>query len=98
MDMMEYFLNRKPAETLVLIHLSEQEVFNSKISREIETTYSHTVEIVQTLEREGLIRTEKKGRKKISELTEKGEKYAEAFEKLFSVMDQEETSRMKNIN
>ncbi len=87
MDMREYFLNRKPAEALVLMHNTDQEVFNSKISREIDTTYSHTVEIVQTLESEGLIKTEKKGRKKISLLTEKGEEYAEAFEHLFRVMD-----------
>lgn len=87
MNLKEYFLNRKPAETLVLINNCDQEIFNSKISRSIDTTYSHTVEIVQTLEKEGLIRTEKVGRKKVSKLTEEGEECAEALEDFLEVLE-----------
>lgn len=87
MDKKEYFLNRKPAETLVLIYESDQDVFNSLISKRIDTTYSHTVEIVQTLESEGLIETEKKGRKKISVLSDRGEEYAEAFKQVLDVIE-----------
>ncbi|AOV95151.1 hypothetical protein AQV86_04485 [Nanohaloarchaea archaeon SG9] len=87
MNLKKYFLNEKPAETLVMINKSDQEVFNSLISRKIDTTYSHTVEIVQTLEKEGLIETEKAGRKKVSTLTSKGRECAEALEDFLEAID-----------
>jgi DNA-binding MarR family transcriptional regulator len=95
MNLKEYFLNRKPAETLVLIKKSDQEIFNSLISRKIDTTYSHTVEIVQTLEEQGLIRTEKVGRKKVSKLTGDGRECGEALEDFLQALESRDKEKIK---
>jgi DNA-binding MarR family transcriptional regulator len=73
------FLNEKPVRALVEIKKSNKEIYGSVISREIDTTYAHTVKIIAQLEEKGLVESEKKGRKKILTLTDRGERYGSLF-------------------
>jgi len=94
--MKKFFLNEKPVMALVTIRRSREDIYCSVISREIDTTYAHTVKIISRLEEEGLLKSEKNGRKKILELTEEGEECAERFIKILSALEgpqmKEETS------
>ncbi len=87
--MKETFLNEKPVMALVTIRQSREEIYGSIISREVDTTYSHAVRIISTLEEKGLVESEKKGRKKILELTEQGEKFADVFVQLLDMFEEE---------
>lgn len=79
------FINEKPVKTLITLRQKHEEMYCSKISREIDTTYAHTVRILSRLEEEDLIKTRKKGRKKFIKLTAEGEKYAEKFQELMDL-------------
>lgn len=87
--MKEFFLNEKPVLALVTIKREREDIYCSVISRKIDTTYAHTVKIVSRLEDEGLVKSEKQGRKKILELTPKGEEYADKFVDLIGSFEQE---------
>jgi DNA-binding MarR family transcriptional regulator len=84
-----FFLNEKPVMALVTIRRQREEVYGSIISKKIDTTYAHTVKILSRLEENGLIETEKKGRKKILTLTDKGETYADNFIDLLTCFEEE---------
>lgn len=72
-----------------LLHLYHKgESFSQRMVRDIDTTYAHTVKTVNRLESRGLLRSKKEGRKRMLELTEKGEKVAEAVENLFEVVEE----------
>ena len=73
------FLNEKPVRALVVIRQHEDAVHGSMVSKKIDTTYAHTARTLLELEEKGLIESQKKGRKKILELTDKGEEYADLF-------------------
>lgn len=88
--MKEFFLNEKPVMTLVTIRRSSDDIYCSVISSEIDTTYAHSVKIISTLEEEGFIKSTKRGRKKVLELTEKGEKYADIFNDLITNFEEDE--------
>lgn len=85
--MKEIFMNEKPVMALVAIR-RQKEAYGTQISKSIDTTYSHTVKILARLEEEGLIRTEKEGRKKIIQLTDEGKKYSEAFIDLLEIFEE----------
>lgn len=51
--------------------------YASEISSKADTTYSHAVKMMNRFEDQGLVVSEKKGRKKEYELTEEGSKIAE---------------------
>ena len=91
----EFFIKEKPFMALVTIRRARDDIYGSMISRKIETTYAHTIKIVSKLEEKGLIKSRKDGRKKILELTPKGERYADAFLNLIEVMD-EKSDRKSN--
>jgi DNA-binding MarR family transcriptional regulator len=90
----DLFLNEKPVMALVTIRRSRDEIYGSVISKKIDTTYAHTVKILSELEDQGIVETEKKGRKKILHLTEKGEKEADKFIELLNLLEEDE----KNLN
>lgn len=90
--MEEIFLNEKPVKALVVIRRSRDEIYGSVVSRKIDTTYAHTVKIISQLEDEGLIQSEKKGRKKILTLTDKGERYADLFIEMLNLFEEDSNS------
>lgn len=75
----EFFLHTKPSRILVRLADPSADNYASALSKKVGCTYSHTVRIIQKLEEKGLVRTEKKGRKKEVELTEDGEEIAQAI-------------------
>lgn len=84
MNEKKLFLKEKPVRAIITIRRYRGEVYCSLVSKKIDTTYAHTVKILSKLEEGDMIESEKKGRKKILTLTEKGEDYAE---KLSDIME-----------
>ena len=76
------FLNEKPVQALIKIRRTREDIYCSVVARKIDSTYAHTVKIIQELEDEGYLTSEKKGRRKILELTEKGQDMAELFDRI----------------
>ncbi len=70
------FLNVKPVKILVSLNDPSTKSYASAISKKVDCTYSHAVRILQRMEDEGRVISEKKGRRKEIQLTEKGEKIA----------------------
>lgn len=76
-------LHQKPCK--ILVKLGDQDSYASQLSVEVDATYSHTVKILQRMEKAELVEFEKQGRKKIVSLTEKGERHADILTPLFRV-------------
>lgn len=52
----------------------------SDLAKKTDVTYLHARDVVNMLEEAGLVKTEKKGRKRLVSLTERGEEVAIALE------------------
>ena len=78
------FLRQKPMELLLCLTNGyfNEEKYPSSLAKDSRCTYSHTVHLLQKMERQGLIKFERKGRLKLIKLTEKGEKVAELIREL----------------
>ena len=77
-DTVEMFLKMKPCKALFAIqNLKDSETYPRKISEEIGSTYAHTTDIINRIREAGLVDSEKKGRKRMLTLTEKGSTLAE---------------------
>ncbi|MDY6761513.1 MAG: winged helix DNA-binding protein [Candidatus Nanohaloarchaea archaeon] len=86
-DLEEMFLHRKPARILVGITRGEDRKYASVLSKEADCTYSHTVKILDQFEERGLIEFTKEGRKKLIELTDRGEEIASRMDSLMRTID-----------
>lgn len=82
LDLSKFLLNEKPCRLLVEVG-KKSEPFGKEISKEIDSTYSHTLRVVDRFEELGLISRERRGRKVVLSLTEDGEKVADVLENLF---------------
>jgi len=60
--------------------------YGSVLAKEVDCTYSHTVKILQEMEKAELVSFEKQGRIKTISLTENGVKVAENIEKIRSIL------------
>jgi DNA-binding MarR family transcriptional regulator len=89
--MKKFFLKEKPVMALVTIRRSRDEIYCSMISKKIDTTYAHTVKIVSKMEDGDLVESNKKGRKKILQLTPKGKEYSDQFLDILDAFKKEET-------
>lgn len=81
-ELEEFFLNRKPVRIMISLRQQTTENYASAISRQVDATYSHTIKVLKQMRKYKLVEFEKEGRKKIIELTEKGEKIAEKLSHL----------------
>lgn len=81
-DVRTSFLNEKPVKALVSVRRTPQDSYPSLIAKNIDTTYAHAVKVINKLEDDGYITTQKMGRKKLVYLTEDGEAMAELFGKV----------------
>ena len=72
------FLRLKPVN--MLVSLKKGPKYATQISKEIDCTYSHTVKLLDELEKLALISFKKQGRIKIIELTADGEDLAHSIE------------------
>jgi len=77
------FLREKPIELLLcLMNQNTKAKYPSMLAKEAKCTYSHTVHLLQKMEKNGLVRFEKKGRLKLVGLTKKGEQVSDLFEQV----------------
>ncbi|RLG22018.1 hypothetical protein DRN74_01235 [Candidatus Micrarchaeota archaeon] len=77
-----FFFNRKPVYALASLAKKDRIWYASMLAKEIDCTYPHIVNIVNTLENAGLVTTEGQGRIKIIRLTANGEDLAHDFENI----------------
>lgn len=78
----EIFIKEKPVMALLVVYDADGEIYPSKVSKAIDSTYSHTVKIISKMESHGIVETEKEGRKRLLKLTDLGNSYAEILLKL----------------
>lgn len=81
-NIFEVFFRPKPAMILVALRKDLRNRYGSILAKEVDCTYSHTVKILQEMEKASLVTFEKRGRIKVIKLTDKGQKIAEAIEKI----------------
>lgn len=80
----ELFVREKPVRLLIEINNPRTENYASELSKSVDCTYSHAVRVIQRMEKNGLVETEEKGRKKNIFLTDKGTKIAKRLSDLLS--------------
>jgi len=79
---MDIVFKEKPVAMLLVLLHSKKVLYASSLSKQVNYTYSHSVKVLSTMEKEGLIFFEKHGRMKVIELTPKGKRVAEEIEKI----------------
>lgn len=84
-NMKEFFLNEKPCSLIVSIR-RRNEPYASELAKAIDTTYAHTVKVIQKMEDEGIVDSRKKGRKKFLSLTE-GTEIAKVLNELYNFIE-----------
>jgi DNA-binding MarR family transcriptional regulator len=80
----ELFVREKPVRLLIEINNPRTENYASELSKSVDCTYSHAVRVIQRMEKNGLVETEEKGRKKNIFLTDKGTRIAKRLSDLLS--------------
>ncbi len=85
-NMFEVFFRKKPAMILVALKRDSKNKYGSILAKEVDCTYSHTVKILQEMEKAKLVSFEKQGRIKTITLTENGTRIAENIEKIRSLL------------
>lgn len=89
------FLYDKTADVMVAIlqkntsYSSKEPAYAKNIAREVDTTYSHATRMMSTLEEMEYIDREQRGRRKIIQLTPKGEEVAKAIQNLKNKLEKE---------
>ena len=77
------FLREKPIELLLcLTRGNTKEKYPSLLAKDSRCTYSHTVHLLQRMEKTELVKFEKQGRLKLVTLTKRGEDVASLFDSL----------------
>lgn len=85
--LLHFFLRRKPVMMLVKLKNNERPRYASLLAKEVDCTYSHTVRILQILEKNGFIDFDKNGRLKLIRLTELGEQTGLLMEQLIKLFN-----------
>ena len=85
-DIFEVFFRRKPAMILVALKQNSRNRYGSVLAKEVDCTYSHTVKILQEMEKSKLVSFEKQGRIKIINLTEHGTKIADYIGRIKDIL------------
>lgn len=80
--MLELFLREKPVALLLCLKKQEGEPSLSTLVAESKMTYVYLMELIPKLKSASLITEEKKGKRKVLKLTEKGLAVASLFEEL----------------
>jgi predicted transcriptional regulator len=89
----ELFLREKPARILLGMKTQKDAtVYATLLSKEADCTYSHTIKILNTLMKMGIVKFEKKGRIKTVTLTDDGWDIAHNLEAMLKKFTQIETS------
>ena len=77
------FVRDKPIELLLCLTRGNlKEKYPSMLAKDSKCTYSHTVHLLQRMEKAELVNFEKQGRLKLVTLTKKGQEIADLFDSL----------------
>jgi len=77
------FLRDKPIELLMcLTRGNVKEKYPSLLAKDSRCTYSHTVHLLQKMEKADLVKFEKQGRLKLVALTKRGQDVADLFDSI----------------
>ncbi len=89
----ELFLREKPARILLGMKTTKDtQVYATILSKEADCTYSHTIKILNTFMRLGIVKFEKKGRIKTVALTDDGWDIAHNLEAMIKKFNMIESS------
>ena len=80
--MFSVFVRPKPCKIMATLRDAETPWHLSKLAKSSDTTYVYVTKLVSRMQKEGLVTTEPKGRKRLVKLTEKGMKVANAITEL----------------
>ncbi len=80
------FLQEKPAKILILLKKENKPLYTAIISREINGTYAHTLNVLAQLERLKLVSFKETGRIKLVNLTELGAEVAQAIQNFIDLV------------
>jgi DNA-binding MarR family transcriptional regulator len=81
----DIFVKEKPVLALLAIQSTYSDVYPSKISKRIDSTYAHTVNIISKMESNQLVESRKEGRKRILTLTNRGNEYADVLTEMMEI-------------
>ncbi len=85
-ELEKLFVNQKPVQIIVVLNNRFSENYPSKISEEVNSTYSHTVRLLNRMEEQGLVTSSKEGRRKMMELTDEGREVARKSSELLKAL------------
>lgn len=81
----EFLLSKKTMQILSEIYKNNNNTYIAKLAKVSDTSYSHAVRVVSKLEKLGIIKTEKVGRKAVVTLTEIGKELAGHIYEVFRI-------------
>ena len=82
----EFFLQEKPADIMIILN-HEERSHASELCKIADTTYSHCVKVMNKMKANGLVDSEKRGRKKEYTLTERGQDIADSLLEIYNAID-----------
>ena len=85
-DVENLFLQEKPEKILILLKKENKPLYTAIISREINGTYAHTLNVLAELERLKLVSFKETGRIKLVNLTELGAEVAQALQNFIDLV------------
>ena len=85
-EVSDIFLQEKPRKIVIFLKEQNKPLYTSIISKEIDSTYSHTFNVVSRLEELKLVSFKESGRVKLVKLTELGEEVAQAMINLVELL------------
>ncbi|MBA7502953.1 hypothetical protein ES706_01558 [subsurface metagenome] len=80
------FLQEKPLKALILLKSENKPLYTAIISKEIDCTYAHTLNVLAELEKLKLVSFKETGRIKLVNLTELGEEAAAVLENFIDLL------------
>ena len=90
------FLQEKPVKVLIFLKREDKPLYTAIISKEIDCTYAHTLNVLAELEKLKLVSFKETGRIKLVNLTELGEEAAGVLENFIDLLKLGETEARVN--
>ena len=87
MELYQFFLRHKPVKLLTNLAKDSKVRYASALAKEVDCTYSHTVRILNILEKNGVVEFDKKGRLKTIKLTPAGKEIANCLSRTMTLFD-----------
>jgi len=91
----DLFLREKPARIMLGLKTTKNPTYVTVLSKEADCTYSHTIKILNTFKKLGIVKFEKKGRIKKVILTDDGWDIAHNLEAMIKKLVQIEDNYQK---